>query len=282
MNKGYFSIHRKLFEHWLWQTSEPLTIREAWLIILKSVNYKDEKVFIKGTLYDCKRGESLLSIENWGKLFNWNRGKVRSYFNMLEKDGMIKLEGLKYTTRLTVCNYETYQSFQPTENQLPANYQPTDNQQPTTTNNVNNFNNENNFNVCVGESQIFNSILSFFGFTPQNNPDKATHVSHFVNTLLQNGQLEHFKSQFEAYKEYKAKTSEKTHGFGSFLGEQAQNYTNGGWNAQNWKNKLKQAENKPAPGYPPARPRKKTHEENMREAAKLLGIDYDNNPFKNI
>jgi hypothetical protein len=34
---------------------------------------------------------------------------VRTFFDLLEKDQMITSEGLHYTTRLTVCNYCTYQ-----------------------------------------------------------------------------------------------------------------------------------------------------------------------------
>jgi hypothetical protein len=35
-------------------------------------------------------------------------GKVRRFFKLLQDDGMIALENVKKTTRLKVCNYDTY------------------------------------------------------------------------------------------------------------------------------------------------------------------------------
>lgn len=154
MSKGYIILHRQLQDHWMWQTSEPMTIREAWITILFKVNHCDNKVFVKGALYECKRGQSVMSIDSWCKLFNWQRGRVRSFFRSLQNDGMILINGSKYTTMLTVCNYDRYQRFEPTENQLTTNSSPTDNQLTTNStpsdnqlrNTNNTLNNENTLN----------------------------------------------------------------------------------------------------------------------------------------
>jgi hypothetical protein len=64
---------------------------------------------INGTLYECDRGQSLLSIGSWADKFLWSIKQVRTFFKLLEKDGMIAVEGLRHTTRLTICNYGLYQ-----------------------------------------------------------------------------------------------------------------------------------------------------------------------------
>lgn len=119
--RGYVAVHRKLFEHWLWEKGRPLTRCEAWLYIISSVNYADAKCLIQGTLYTCKRGQALYSIGEWAKKFNWSTKKVKVFFDLLKREGMINTKGLKYTTLLTVCNYDTYNNLGITEVQLGNN-----------------------------------------------------------------------------------------------------------------------------------------------------------------
>ena len=75
------------------------------------VNYECKKELIRGQLYTCDRGQSLFCLDTWAKKFNWSVQQVRTFFSLLEKDGMITIEGLQYTTRLTVCNYDIYQGL---------------------------------------------------------------------------------------------------------------------------------------------------------------------------
>jgi len=104
---GWIRIYRSMKNHWLFPKNKPMTNFEAWITILIEVNHSDEKTNIGYNIIDCKRGEKL---DTWGKLFNWNKSKVRRFFNLLQKDSMIVLKGEQKTTRLIVCNYESYQS----------------------------------------------------------------------------------------------------------------------------------------------------------------------------
>jgi hypothetical protein len=108
-SSGWVKLHRSCLDHWLYTEYRPLTRREAWETILLSVNYQPSKTLIKGHVYECQTGQSLLSLESWAKKFVWSIQQVRTFFKLLENDGMIKIEGLQYTTRLTVCNWDTYQ-----------------------------------------------------------------------------------------------------------------------------------------------------------------------------
>ena len=107
---GWIKLHRKLFiDHWL--NDDPIK-GWAWLKILAHVNHEDKKVNIGNELFLCKRSESLMSLESWCKIFGkeWNKSKVKRFFSLLERDSMIEIKNEKKTTRLTVCNYESYQS----------------------------------------------------------------------------------------------------------------------------------------------------------------------------
>jgi len=106
MNNGWIKIHRKLAEHWLYQDSKFL---HWWIDILLSANFEDKKVLIKGALYDCKRGQSVYSLDTWAKRWGTDKSKVRRFLSMLESDGMITLENISVSTRLTICKYECYQ-----------------------------------------------------------------------------------------------------------------------------------------------------------------------------
>jgi hypothetical protein len=106
MSGGWIKIHRKLSEHWIYQDSNYL---HWWIDILLSANFEDKKVLIKGALYDCKRGQSVYSLDTWAKRWNTDKSKVRRFLSMLETDGMITLENISVSTRLTVCKYECYQ-----------------------------------------------------------------------------------------------------------------------------------------------------------------------------
>ena len=106
---GWIKIHRCITDHWLYSEKRTYSKLEAWYDILLNVNYTDNKVMIKGKLYEVKRGESILSYESWGKRWNWDKSKVRRFFNLLQNDSMIELKCDNTTTHLTVCKYDSYQ-----------------------------------------------------------------------------------------------------------------------------------------------------------------------------
>jgi hypothetical protein len=84
-----------------------------------------------GVLYTAKRGEVIKSYKEWSNLFNWERGKVRAFFELLEKEQMITINSDTRTTILKVCNYDKYQFTKPTENPQETNEEPTETQPKT-------------------------------------------------------------------------------------------------------------------------------------------------------
>lgn len=106
---GWIKLHRKFTGHWLYESKEPFTKREAWIDILLHVNYTDQKVNIGNSIIECGIGQSVRSLDKWASMWKWNKSKVRRFFKLLESDSMIVTESVKKTTRLTVLNFETYQ-----------------------------------------------------------------------------------------------------------------------------------------------------------------------------
>jgi hypothetical protein len=129
---NWIKLSRDIQKHWVFSDAEKF---KAWCVILMSVNYVDNKDLIDGELIECKRGQSLYSLNSWAKRFGgkWSIQKVRTFFKLLEKDLMITTQGLRKTTRLTVCNYESYQGDQQTDNGQVTDRQQTGNTQLTTT-----------------------------------------------------------------------------------------------------------------------------------------------------
>ena len=107
-NDGWIKLHRKITSHWVYQDSKKF---KAWMAILFTVNHEKQKVNIGNQLIECDRGESVQSLSSWVKIFgeNWSIKRVRNFFRLLVEDGMIVIESVGVSTRLTVCNYDDYQ-----------------------------------------------------------------------------------------------------------------------------------------------------------------------------
>ena len=106
---GWIKLHRSITNHWLYTEKRVVSKFEAWNDILLTVNFTDAKTIIKGSLYEVKRGQSILSLESWSKRWNWDKSKVKRFFNTLQLDEMLVIKSDTVTTRITVCNYESYQ-----------------------------------------------------------------------------------------------------------------------------------------------------------------------------
>ena len=104
--EGWIKIHRSITSHWIW--NDPLKLK-WWLDILITVNHTPAKVNIGMQLYECGRGQSIMSLSNWADRWRVSKDKARNFLVLLEKDGMITHESLGRTTRITVCNYDSYQ-----------------------------------------------------------------------------------------------------------------------------------------------------------------------------
>jgi len=163
---GWIKIYREIEKHWIWDN--PVYLK-AWLAILLIVNHEDNKVLIENEVIECKRGQSLNSLKNWAKAFGkgWSIQKVRTFLNLLKIDSMINTEGLRKTTRLTVCNYDIYQNSQQTDNTQPTDRQHAANRQITTNKKEKNDKNDKKKTQPIKKSadqpDFIDQLLNVFG-----------------------------------------------------------------------------------------------------------------------
>jgi uncharacterized phage protein (TIGR02220 family) len=143
---GWISLHRKIQQHWIYPQNN-YTKFEAWIDLLLNANHseKEEKVNLQNELYKCGRGQSLRSLETLSIKWGWDKSRVRRFLKLLQSDSMIVLEPLRKTTRITICNYDTYQHKRNTdETQVKRNGNADETQMNPNNNDNNDFNNGNN------------------------------------------------------------------------------------------------------------------------------------------
>lgn len=106
---GYISIHKKILDHWICNSKHTFSNFEAWMDILLNVNgEKGKPMKIDGAFFTAERGQALFSLETWAKRWRWDKSKVRRFLDKLQSDKMIVINNEKKTTRITVCNYDSY------------------------------------------------------------------------------------------------------------------------------------------------------------------------------
>jgi len=80
-------------------------------------------------------------------------------------------------------------------------------------------------------------LMAYFNFTEIADPQKMLEAGRFINLLNSQGLFHKFTQQFEAYKQFKDQSKQMPHGWRGFLGTIENQYTDGGWDAENWAEK---------------------------------------------
>jgi hypothetical protein len=145
--EGWICIHRCILDDFLWNASTKKTKFEAWMSILILVNHTDNKVLIKSKVYPVKRGQTIRSLDTWARQWGWSKSATKRYLLLLEKEGKITYENIKISIRITVCNYDYYQTHRhASETQLKHNRNTSETQMKPNNNvkNENNVENEDN------------------------------------------------------------------------------------------------------------------------------------------
>lgn len=143
INNGWVSLSRDIVNHWVFE--DPWRFK-AWCYLLLIANHAESKKVIKGEIFTCKRGETLRSLDTLSKELKCDKSKVRRFLNLLQSDNMIELKNESKTTRITICNYDTYQVERNADETQMKRKRNANETQTTPNNNVNNNNNENNVN----------------------------------------------------------------------------------------------------------------------------------------
>jgi hypothetical protein len=103
---GWIKINRDITSHWIFVDSWKF---RNWIDLLTMVNYQDKKIELNGQLFVCKRGETLRSIQTLSTRWRCSKSKARRFLKLLESDHMIVLTNETKTTRISICNFDSYQ-----------------------------------------------------------------------------------------------------------------------------------------------------------------------------
>lgn len=108
LKKGYLLFPKALFE----EQMRAKKIRraedffEAFVMVLEHVNYSTIRCSVKGYVFDCMRGESVLTFAHWAEIFGWSRSRTRYFFNRMFDLGLIEKLLNPYTTHIRIPDYE--------------------------------------------------------------------------------------------------------------------------------------------------------------------------------
>ena len=111
---GYVKISRKVFKHNMFK-KESYSEVQAWIWLICGASYKDDTIRVQHLIIDVKRGEYVASIRFLATKFKWTTSRVKRYLDRLTRGKMVTTEATQGITKITLMNYDEYQSFvQPT------------------------------------------------------------------------------------------------------------------------------------------------------------------------
>jgi hypothetical protein len=107
---GWIKLHRKILNSAFWVERREFSRAEAWIDLLLEARHNEEpaQVLIGNVSIECKRGQTVRSLSTWAGRWHWSKAKVRRFLRVAQEANMIRLENVTKTTRITICNYETY------------------------------------------------------------------------------------------------------------------------------------------------------------------------------
>lgn len=109
MSRGFVWIQRGFLDHPIF-AKEPLTEREAFLWMITEAAWKPRRTRVHHTAVMLERGQLAHSTRFMAAAWQWSEARVRRYLNRLKIDAMVKVESDAHATRVTICNYDKYQS----------------------------------------------------------------------------------------------------------------------------------------------------------------------------
>jgi len=125
MNNGWIKIHRSLTE---WEWYHDTNVVRVFLHILLRANHKTKKW--QG--HTVERGELITSYGHLADELGLSVRNIRTVISKLKSTGELTSKSTSKFTKLTICQYETYQSFEgPTDKQTdkPSDKQATSDRQ---------------------------------------------------------------------------------------------------------------------------------------------------------
>lgn len=107
--QGWIKLHRQIQDHWLYKERRNFSKYEAWIDLMIMATHKDTKFIHGNELIKLEKGSVVTSELKLMERWKWGKSKLRSFLELLEKDGMIIKKSDRKKTTITICNYCIYQ-----------------------------------------------------------------------------------------------------------------------------------------------------------------------------
>ncbi|WP_372570381.1 hypothetical protein [Ruegeria jejuensis] len=124
---GWFAVKHGIRKHPIFK-GKPARLG-AWVAMLDEAAYCDTEQDVGGVLVSVKRGELCASQAMLEDITGLSRQQLRTLLSALERSGAIQTrpatKSTKSRTIVTFCNYDKYQTPQPSTNQTSTKDQPT-------------------------------------------------------------------------------------------------------------------------------------------------------------
>ncbi|WP_242397637.1 hypothetical protein [Bacteroides xylanisolvens] len=106
LKKGYLLFPKVLFEEQIKVTKGATGYFDAFILVLTHVNYSTVECRIHQYTFQCRRGESVMSMAHWAELFGWKRSRTRYFFNKMYDEGIIERLSNPYITHIRIPDYD--------------------------------------------------------------------------------------------------------------------------------------------------------------------------------
>ena len=107
MKAGWIKISRDINEHWIASNAEWF---RWWIDLLLLASWKNRKIVQDGHLIELEKGQLICSLSFFCSRWKKSKPTIIRFLNLLKKCDMIETQTLyRYTTILTICNFESYQ-----------------------------------------------------------------------------------------------------------------------------------------------------------------------------
>ena len=155
--KGWVSVDRKIKDHFIWEPNRARTKTEAWLDLLLRANHQDKDWVVNDKVIQIKRGEVVTSMKQLASDWKWSRQKVKRFLTLIASCDMIVMKVNQSMSRLSICNYETYQGGVTTHVTTDTHQTPTKHPQLNKVNKANKVN-----KTTLKQSAVNNSFAIKF------------------------------------------------------------------------------------------------------------------------
>ena len=111
MAGGLINIDRGLLNHRIFKPKK-FSKAEAWIWLLCEARWKDWREDIGGKTVTINRGQVPHSLRFMATAWGWSKGGTERFLNRLKIEAMIGTISIGGQNVITICNYNTYQSYE--------------------------------------------------------------------------------------------------------------------------------------------------------------------------